>query len=82
MSGRLHLSAKKQIDLCKIFNYPLLSETVCFAYPDRTFQDSPISKVKSFLKEYVNSHPPSDVNTVVVDIFFDMSNKVYYVPNI
>ena len=50
----LYLSAKKQIDLCEIFKYPLLSEPASFAYPDRAIRDSSKSKVQSFLTKHLS----------------------------
>ena len=80
MFGRLlYLSAKNQINLCEIFKYPLLSEKACFASPVGSIRDSPKSKVQSFLKEQVNSHPPVDASAVVVDgMFFVRPNSARF----
>ena len=69
--GRLlFLAITKQIDVKRIFAYPLAPEPPCFCHPDGSLRDSPKSKVFQYLKGLVQSDSPPNVQTVIADGMF------------
>ena len=69
--GRLlFLAITKQIDVKRIFAYPLAPEPPCFCHPDGSLRDSPKSKVFQYLKGLVQSDSSPNVETVIADGIF------------
>ena len=66
----MFLATTKQIDVKRIFAYPLVPEYPCFCHPDGSLRDSPKSKVFQYLKGLVQSDSPPDVETVIADVMF------------
>ena len=64
--GRLlSLTITKQIDVRRIFVYPLEPEPPCFCHPDGSLRDSPKSKVCQYLKGLLQSDSPPNVETMI-----------------
>ena len=64
--GRLlFLPITKQIDVKRIFAYPLVPEPLHFCYPDGSLRDSPKQNVCQYLKGLVQSDSLPNVETVI-----------------
>ena len=57
----------KQIDVKRIFAYPLVPEPPCFCHPDGSLCDSPKPNVFHYWKGLVQSDSPPNVETVIAD---------------
>ena len=57
----------KQIDVKRIFAYPLVPEHPCFCHPDGSLCDSPKPNVFHYWKGLVQSYSPPNVETVIAD---------------
>ena len=81
MFGRLlFLSMKREIDMNKIFQFPLLPEPPCYAHPDGSLRDSPKSKIYHMLKDSIQSASPPNVNTAIADGMFLSNSHINHNP--
>ena len=81
MFGRLlFLSVKREIDMNKVFQFPLLPEPPCFAHPDGSLRDSPKSKVYHMLRNSIQSVSPPTINTAVADGIFLLKSHITHSP--
>ena len=77
MLGRLlFLSVKMDIDISKVFCYPLLPEPPCFAHPDGSLRESPKSKVFEHLTKDRNCELPASKTTFVGDGMFVLRSEI------
>ena len=66
----LLLTITKQVNVKKIFAWPLVPEPPCFCHPDGSLRDSPKSKIFQYFKGLVQSDSPPNVETMIADGMF------------
>ena len=66
----LFLSFQQKIDVSTMYQYPIVPEPHCFAYPNGALRDNSKSNACKIVKEMVNTEAPQNSNTVNADGMF------------
>ena len=75
--GRLlFLTVTHQIDIKKLFEYPLVPEPPCFCHPDGSMYQSEKATVLDFLVKNHDTATPNPVRTVIVDGMFLIKSTI------